>query len=96
MVFQYSTSLHWAFAQLGAANVEIEAYNVLERAFCVAVALVSLISTSALATELRDGAGNRGFLRVQRRFPTFSHAFRVLFMGFSCFRICFDGFRTLR
>lgn len=52
VAFQYFTCLHWAFAQLGVGNVEIEAYNVPERCFCVGVALLSLLSTSGLVSTI--------------------------------------------
>ncbi|CAK9007706.1 Potassium voltage-gated channel subfamily H member 2 (Ether-a-go-go-related gene potassium channel 1) (ERG-1) (Eag-related protein 1) (Ether-a-go-go-related protein 1) (MERG) (Voltage-gated potassium channel subunit Kv11.1) [Durusdinium trenchii] len=50
--FQYFSCLHWSFTQLGVGNVEIDAYNVFERLFCVCVALVSLISSSALVSTI--------------------------------------------
>jgi len=52
VAFQYFTCLHWAFAQLGVGNVEIEAYNVSERCFCVGVSLLSLLSTSGLVSTI--------------------------------------------
>eukprot|EP00439_Symbiodinium_sp_Y106_P060472 s422_g8.t4 len=50
--YQYTTCLHWAFAQLGVGNVEIEAYNVPERAFCICVAVLSLITTATLVSTI--------------------------------------------
>ncbi|CAK8985357.1 unnamed protein product [Durusdinium trenchii] len=46
--YQYSTCLHWAFAQLGMGSVEIEAETTQERIFCVLEAVSRIANRFAL------------------------------------------------
>ncbi|CAE7437179.1 Kcnh6 [Symbiodinium natans] len=57
--YQYTTCLHWAFAQLGMGSVEgIEAVNTEERSFCIAVAFTCLISFSTLVSTVTSLMSN--------------------------------------
>ncbi|CAE7646831.1 Hcn4, partial [Symbiodinium pilosum] len=57
--YQYTTCLHWAFAQLGMGSVEgIEAVNTEERAFCILVAFTCLISFSTLVSTVTSLMSN--------------------------------------
>lgn len=56
--YQYSTCLHWAFAQLGMGSVEIEAETTQERIFCIGVAFVGLISFSTLVSTVTSLMSN--------------------------------------
>lgn len=56
--YQYSTCLHWAFAQLGIGSVEIDPETTQERIFCIAVAFVGLISFSTLVSTVTSLMSN--------------------------------------
>eukprot|EP00435_Cladocopium_sp_Y103_P069885 s251_g34.t1 len=56
--YQYSTCLHWAFAQLGIGSVEIDPETTQERIFCIGVAFVGLISFSTLVSTVTSLMSN--------------------------------------
>ncbi|CAJ1385490.1 unnamed protein product, partial [Effrenium voratum] len=57
-LYQYTTCLHWAFAQLGMGSVEIEATTTVERLFCICVAFTGLISFSTLVSTVTSLMSN--------------------------------------
>eukprot|EP00435_Cladocopium_sp_Y103_P042392 s1144_g11.t1 len=86
--YQYFTSLHWAYAQLGVDQSEIEAVNLQERIFSVIISIVALINfstmvssmTSLLASlqklkndELEQFSLLRRYLRYNNITPDLSH-----------------------
>ena len=49
---QYYTSLHWAYAQLGVGQTQIEAVNVNERIYSIIVAFLALINFSTMVSSM--------------------------------------------
>eukprot|EP00435_Cladocopium_sp_Y103_P023873 s944_g5.t2 len=49
---RYATSLHWAYAQLGVGNTEIEAINLNERIFSIIVSFMALLSFSTVISSM--------------------------------------------
>lgn len=49
---RYFTSLHWAYAQLGVGQSEIEAVNLQERIFSVIISIVALINFSTMISSM--------------------------------------------
>jgi len=56
--YQYTTCLHWAFAQLGIGSVEIDPETTQERVYCIMVAFVGLISFSTLVSTVTSLMSN--------------------------------------
>jgi len=52
--FRYATSFHWSISQFGVGQVEIEAENTCERAFCICVLLFALIAFSSLVSSITN------------------------------------------
>lgn len=50
--YQYTTSLHWAVAQLGVGQTEIEAVSLPERIFSILVMFAALLSFSTLVSSM--------------------------------------------
>jgi len=52
VAYQYFTSLHWAYAQLGVGQTEIEAVNLQERIFSVIISFLALINFSTMVSSM--------------------------------------------
>lgn len=52
VAYQYTTSLHWAVAQLGVGQTEIEAVSLPERIFSILVMFSALLSFSTLVSSM--------------------------------------------
>lgn len=52
VAYQYTTSLHWAVAQLGVGQTEIEAVSLPERIFSILVMFAALLSLSTLVSSM--------------------------------------------
>eukprot|EP00434_Breviolum_minutum_P026538 symbB.v1.2.023458.t1/scaffold2145.1/size88005/4 len=50
--YQYATSLHWAFSQLGVGQTEIEAVNLNERIFSVVISFLGFINFSTMVSSM--------------------------------------------
>eukprot|EP00913_Durusdinium_trenchii_P002835 g2623.t1 len=50
--FQYTTSLYWAFSQLGVGQTEIEAVNLHERIFSIVISFLALINFSTMVSSM--------------------------------------------
>ena len=56
--FQYATSLHWAVAQLGVGQTELEPVSFWEKVFSIGVMFAALLSFSTLLSSMTSLLGN--------------------------------------
>eukprot|EP00913_Durusdinium_trenchii_P017726 g16658.t1 len=63
LLFQYATCLHWAVAQLGVGQTELEAVGLFEKLFSIGVMFAALFSFSTLLSSMTSLLANISRMR---------------------------------
>ncbi|CAK9011906.1 unnamed protein product [Durusdinium trenchii] len=73
LLFQYATCLHWAVAQLGVGQTELEAVGLFEKLFSIGVMFAALFSFSTLLSSMTSLLAN-----ISRMRSAEVHEFKML------------------